>query len=429
MESSSIEFQSQSDVDINFNRPLLSDNYDDSDECVFAHPTNGVQDIFGGVQILVNTAMGSGALLIPYCYTSGLASGIIIAGIFCILSTLSQWLMVQAAKESRGYDFCGLFEKAVGKKFVWIVHLIIVIVLFGVTSIYTLFGGHLFNLLLNSHKKPFNTDWFWVLILSVFFVLPLTIPKTLKKLEPFATLSTMCLIVLILNSLYWFIKDLVSNGNHIASRIRYFVANRALISNLSINSMAYNCHVNLFSCLSQLKNCTVRRSKRMIAIAMGVCFLLYNSLGIFSYLFLGDKIEDNSILDYYDQNNTFTKIATICVVFVMIISAPLVLHACRNALNGMFFEELEPSTCRWITMGFILVILSATLVCSFGKVMVFFDIVGGLFVPCLLFLFPGLCYYRICQCSPLYKRIFALVMCFLSFCVSSISIYKTITDL
>lgn len=411
-------------------QPLLDDSIEkpEDDDQLFNIDYPGDQSLFGGIQILLNTAMGSGTLMIPYCYTSGIGNALLISTIFCLISLGTLCLMIDTAHHSHGYDYFGLFAKAFSPKYLWIVDIILIIVLFGICSIYLYFGGHLFNVLLNVSKSPFNKDGFWICIIAAFLVFPIMCFKSLAKLESLAVLSTASLIILIIHSIYWFIKSGVKDGMDIQSHIKYFTFNKAFISCLSINSMAYHCHVNLFSCLEHLKNCTVKRAKSLTKWTMFVAFVLYQLLGIFAYLYLFDKIGNNSILDYYDQKNWFTKITTCCVVFIMIISTPLLAHTLRNALNELIFKN-DPTTSRWIIMGACIIGIGAVLVSLYGKVITYFDLIGGFFLPCIVFLFPGMTFLRLFKNPPLYKKIFAIAMCVLAAAVGVVCLYKTISDM
>ena len=62
------------------NQPLLTDteNSMEKDDILFNIPYPADQSLFGGVQILLNTAMGSGTLMIPYCYICGIGNALII---------------------------------------------------------------------------------------------------------------------------------------------------------------------------------------------------------------------------------------------------------------------------------------------------------------------------------------------------------------
>ena len=115
------------------NQPLLTDteNSMEKDDILFNIPYPADQSLFGGVQILLNTAMGSGTLMIPYCYTCGIGNALIISALFSLISLGTLRLMIESPHKSHGYDYFGLFAKAFDPKYLWIVNSILVIVLFG----------------------------------------------------------------------------------------------------------------------------------------------------------------------------------------------------------------------------------------------------------------------------------------------------------
>ena len=56
------------------------------DEQIFDHPTEANSSFFHVFFILLNSAIGSGTLLVPYCYTSGIGTALIISAIFAFVS-------------------------------------------------------------------------------------------------------------------------------------------------------------------------------------------------------------------------------------------------------------------------------------------------------------------------------------------------------
>ena len=105
----------------------------------------------------------------------------------------------------------------------------------------------------------------------------------------------------------------------------------------------------------------------------------------------------------YDGGNPFTKVTLVGIIFMLVLSVPIVIWAARNSVNSMFFNDTEPTTLRWITMGSAIAIGSACLGASSENVVLFFDVVGGFFTPTIIFFMPALFYIKNQRNEPLWK--------------------------
>ena len=141
--------------------PLLSGQADKSfaltddvsnilDEPVFDIPVPGNSSMVGCVEILLNTALGSGTLMVPYCYTTGMVAAILISVLFAIIGYFALDLMIESSYYCKKYDYRGLFAHTFGKNRLWIVNVMIAIVQFGACTIYCHWNGRLISHVVNS---------------------------------------------------------------------------------------------------------------------------------------------------------------------------------------------------------------------------------------------------------------------------------------
>ncbi|KAH0786479.1 Transmembrane amino acid transporter protein [Histomonas meleagridis] len=399
---------------------------------VFDHPIEEKLSMGGCFLILVNTAIGSGTLLIPYCYTSGVFTSLLISLLFGIVSYIAMTCLIESGKNFRKYDYHELFAHCFGERWMWIPDLMIFLVQFGSAMIYAHWNGRLLNRLIGSSNIILGSNVFWVFATSAIIAFPLTIFKDIQALEKLTALSFVFIIILIVHATFWLIKDVSELGFDPRNELRFFNFKRydVIITAFGVNSMAYNCHINVFSCIGHMKNCTFKRCKQLSIVVVAVAFLLYNMFGMITYFDLFDTLGNGSSLEYYPPRHWFTIITIIGVVIVLIISAPLVLWAARYSVNRILFKGRKMSNLRWIIIGGSMCIGAALLAASSDNVLLFFDLVGGLFTPTIIFLMPGLFFVKSANSNtPLYKKIAAYFIILFTIVAMVACTYQSISEI
>ncbi|EAX84469.1 hypothetical protein TVAG_159210 [Trichomonas vaginalis G3] len=73
-----------------------------------------------------------------------------------------------------------------------------------------------------------------------------------------------------------------------------------------------------------MRKATVGRARKLVRTTVISAFVLYNVYGIVTYLDLFDRIRGSS-LEYYYPGNIFTKVTLIGLIFMLVVSVPLIL--------------------------------------------------------------------------------------------------------
>jgi amino acid permease len=367
-------------------------NFDNDD--LFDHETPSTTSFLSAFFILLNTAMGTGTLQIPSCYPAGIGLALLISALFMVLTFLSMHFLIAAAKSVHRYDYKGLFDLSFGSEHRWVLNVIILFQQLGSLTIYCLFIGRLVSELIGPAPFILHSTQFWTFLITAFIVFPLTFPRQISKLQGASAFAVLFVLILALHSIFWWAEDI---GQPKKGTVQFFDFKQVptIIAAFSVNSMAFTCHLNLFPCLEQLKNCTVRRAHYLAATSLGVVFLIYAVLGIFTYL---DKIdtllEGKALLEYYNPKHWFTIIATSGVVVILIVSCPVQLWALRNSLNDFLFKGDTMTTLRWVGIGGGCSLIAAFLSSTSDNITVFFDVVGGIASPSLILLLPAAFYMK-----------------------------------
>lgn len=403
----------------------------EDNESIYTIPVPADSNMFGCFQILLNTSIGSGTLMVPYSYTSGIGMELVISLVFAFVAYMAMYFLIESSQYSNSYDYYGIFNSCYGPKYMWILNVSIFLVQFGTVTIYCLWNGRLLNHLINSSNPILGSNAFWSFLIAAFLIFPLTVFRSISKLESFASISTFFIIMLIVHALYWMIRDIHDFGFDPQNEITAFNFRKyqVIISALSVNSMAFNCHLNLFSTLEHLNHCTRKRAHQLCAITVGVSFILYNCFGLFSYLDLFDNIGAGSSLEFYPNPNWLTKVTIIGVVIVLIVSSPLVIWAARISLINLIWKDKPATNRKWVLVGGTLLLLAAFLASSSEDVIFFFDIVGGFLTPTIEFVFPVLFFLKIQRGAPKWKVIVACVNLFFSVISIAACLYQAIKQI
>lgn len=400
------------------------------DSCIFDHPTKADSSLLKVFFILLNTAIGSGTLLVPYCYTAGIGSALTVSALFGFVALSSLNFLIYSSTASRKYDYHELFEHCFGARRRWMLNIMVFLVQFGSAMIYSHWNGRLLNHLIGSKHWLFGSNEFYIYATTAVIAFPLTIFKSISQLGNLSMLSTLFIFVLIAHACYWFIKDTVQYGFDPRNELKVFNFKKinVIITALSVNSMAYNCHINLFSCLEHMEEPTVKRGKKFSFYVVLASFILYNMFGIFTYLDLFNTLGNGSSLEYYKGKHWFT-ILTICgVIVVLVISTPLVIWAARNSINMMIWKDKPMTNFRWIALGAGMCLLGSFLAATSDNVLLFFDVVGGLFTPTIIFFFPALFFIKLVKNAPISRRINAYFVAAFTLCAIMACTYESVRE-
>lgn len=392
---------------------------------------DGQSNTFGVFQVLVNTAIGSGALLLPYCLLSGLVTSLMISVLFAFVTMVTHFMLIETAYFTRCHDYKTLFIHSFGKKFVPFLYLINFLICFGASMIYCHWNGTFICQLLNLKDIPVvSKSIFWIFLSTMVIIFPIHLFREIKKLEKFAMIAFAMIILLIVHAAYYFVIHVIDDGIDPQHQYKSFdFKNPALISALSINSMSYNCILNLTPALEHLKNCTVNRAKKVSVLTVSVAFFLYNTLAIITYLTLYHDLDSGkSALECY-EHHIFTDIAKAGVVLILIISSPLVLWTARFYLNQLIFKDQPKKTWIWFLVSFSICVGCAGIASISDDVLIFFNIVGGLFSPTIIFVLPTMFFLLKRPKKTIFLKILSGFVLLIALGTTVLCTYQAITDM
>lgn len=395
---------------------------------------------FGVFLILINTTIGSGTLLIPYCFNCGICLVIIVSFCLSLVALWSLFTLIEASIQTGCKDYPTLFERTFGQKWTWIMHTWIVLVLFGTVIIYVNWCGRLVKHIVVSFidssddkYKIVQNEVFWNCMTSLFLIFPLTIFRHLDKLQSWSGVALFFIFLLLSHAIYWFIKGLLSDGFDPESRIVYFQINKQLVSTFSVNAMAYDCHCNIFGAIEIFEKPTRKRLRSMVSLVVFTSFVLYNSFGLFTYLHLFDKLGPGAAVEFYPIKNWFTLITVFGVIFIIVLGSPMMVWPTRNCIIDLFFapplrkEDHRPvSNLVWILIGAALTFLGTLCASASNNIVFFFDLIGGLLTPGFVFFLPSIFYLMNVSGIKWYEKVLTGIVIIVSIGATVVCTYQVI---
>ena len=386
---------------------------------------SGQSSFFGSLLLLLNTTIGSGTLLIPYCYRCGLVLCLGISLVMSLIALASLFFLIDCAKITGARDYSHLFEISFGRKWTWIMNIWIILVLFGTVIIYVLWIGRLVKHIIPLKGSPWDSPIFWNFMSAIFLIFPLTIFRSLKKLESWSGVAVFFIIWLIVFALYWFIKGVVDEG-FTPEKIVWFSPGKLMISTFGIMSMAYDCHCNIFQTLRILKDPTTKRARLLTTIVVYISFVMYNGFGLLAYLHLFDELGPGAALEYYPLDSWFTKVTILGVIIILILGGPMMVFPTRNSVIDLIFHR-EVNWIWWNVIGGAIVILATSCACLSNNIVFFFDLVGGLLTPGFIFTLPAVFYLKNVPNLKWYHKTIAVVVIIMSIAATCACTYNVVT--
>uniref|UniRef100_A0A4W5R5D2 Solute carrier family 38 member 8 n=1 Tax=Hucho hucho TaxID=62062 RepID=A0A4W5R5D2_9TELE len=366
----------------------------------------------GAIFIMLKSALGAGLLNFPWAFEKAggirsavavemvslvfLISGLVILG---YSSSISGQNTYQAVVK----DVCG---PAIGQlcEVVFVFNLFMISVAFLVIvsdqleklciSLYELITG------LPEADMPYH--WythphFTLILLCVFLILPLSIPKEIsiqKYISVLGTLAATYLTVAII------VKYHTREGRevHISPLYTSGVSSWAsMFSVIPTICFGFQCHEACIAIYSSMENKSLSHWVFISVVSMFFCLVIYSLTGVYGYLTFGKDVAAD-ILMSYTGDDVLMIIARLLFGISIITIYPIILLLGRSVIQDPLLsfrrrfhvvtESYENCSRVWLTIAWITVtLLIAMFIPDISKVI---SIIGGI-SAFFIFIFPGLC--------------------------------------
>ncbi|EDL36510.1 solute carrier family 38 member 6 [Mus musculus] len=201
----------------------------------------------------------------------------------------------------------------------------------------------------------------------------------------------------------------------------------------AIPTMAFSflCHTSVLPIYCELQSPSKKRMQNVTNTAIALSFLVYFVSALFGYLTFYDKVESELLQGYskYLPHDVIVMAVKLCILFAVLLTAPLIHFPARKALMMILFSNYPFS---WIRHSLTTAALNAIIVVLaiyVPDIRNVFGVVGASTSTCLIFVFPGLFYLKLSREDFLsWKKLGALFLLLTGAVVGSFSLVLIIFD-
>ena len=350
--------------------------------------------LFGGYTILAKSMMGSGLLgAAAACAETGWILGSIFAVAIPLLTFLSLHLLAIVAiedgiKSDGPQTFFKVCTSVLGPIGAWTVEIFLILKTFGASIVYLQVAGSMLANLLYSNdmsvSKALLCRLIQIGIATVFS--PFCFLERINNTRYINAVGICCLFYICITACIFF-----DPTTGMASTSAYPRSVQGVLSKIPIFLFAYSCHQNLFSCIWETRDATVKRMDIIMALSCLTGFFVYVPVQMMPYATYGNQVQDNFLKNLPDDS-IVANIACVCAAVSVCISFPLQIIPLRNSVCSLAWSNQKPTRLIRILVATVAILLAlgvALAVSSLGAVMSITGLIGGnticFFGPSLLY--------------------------------------------
>lgn len=335
---------------------LLSPSPDDnSDTEDIRYYTYSHYHMYGGsIANLCSATLGAGILAVPYAMAE---AGLVIGGIFLVLSAwatvVSLKLLVQACHLLQTYTYEGLVQQALGMSARRLCEVCMLIFCVGVAVSYVVAVGDILSSVLGGYRR---------ISMGIVFLaamLPLSMLKTMKRLQKASSVGILSILILILTSVIHFGVDHHNYRHHSqghmeeAGTTRHHFGGIPLWPTAGVPSVLRACPILLFAFSCQVNVCAIYHEfqdppnfGRVIWSSVLCCAALYTIISVVTlvdvYSFTTDTNESArvppNVLQLYCPTQFIWSLAFFSMAVAVVMAFPLNIFPARVTLEGLVDE-------------------------------------------------------------------------------------------
>ncbi|KAI8638221.1 transmembrane amino acid transporter protein-domain-containing protein [Parasitella parasitica] len=228
-----------------------------------------------------------------------------------------------------------------------------------------------------------------ILAFGLLCTFPLSLSRSTSKFVKWSVISVVLLMFMLLGVL---IRVPYYIPAHQDIELEVVPVSENMFKGLAIISLSFGCAQNLFGVYTTTRNQKPSNWLLICSIAIGIAFTVNIVFAVMAYMCFGKNVQANILLNF-PENDPGIRLVKLALGLFMVLTIPLCMHPCREAVMLMFGININNPTKKQhytATVGVFLVVLyfGATLT-SLGKV---FDVIGGFSTTVLGFMLPGFAY-------------------------------------
>lgn len=350
-----------------------------------------------------NSILGAGVVGLPYSLrASGCFAGI---GLILLIAMLTDWtirLIVLNAKLSGRTTYIDIMDHCFGKNGRVAVSIFQGAFAFGGMCAFIVVIGdtipHVLSSLIPALEHSFLTSRAFIMIVCTMSIsFPLSLYREIESLSRASAIALISMVLIIIT--------VIVRGPAMPAELkgdpslRFTVINISnIVRSIAVISFAFVCHHNSLLIYGSLKEPSMDRFGKVTHYSTAIAAAGLVSMSLAGYWTFTDKTLGN-VLNNFPPDDTMVNIARFCFGMNMLTTWPLELFVAREVIETYFFQgeydhRRHIIVTSALTAASLIVSLLAT---DLGVVL---EVTGGLSATALAFIFPAICYLKLCDQEP-----------------------------
>ncbi|XP_070580447.1 putative sodium-coupled neutral amino acid transporter 10 isoform X6 [Ptychodera flava] len=304
---------------------------------------SGASPYYSYVFTISNSMGGPSILAIPFCLKEcGLILGLLLLLVSAYLTRISCNLLLKTAKQARRTSYEYLALHSFGSFGKLAVETSIIGLLMGTCIAFYVIIGDLGPSIVS---KWFSVENTWslrtvmLMLTAVFVVLPLGLLRKVEQLSSISALSFSFYTVLIAQIILISFPTLLSFSW--VSHASYW-RTEGLFQCLSIFSLAFTCHTQVFVVYESLPDRTERKMNDVVKGAVNMVAFCYIMVGFFGYVaFCEQGIKGDVLMNF--KTSFVNDLLKMGFVISVALSFPMMIFPCRASINTLISGSQGPS--------------------------------------------------------------------------------------
>uniref|UniRef100_A0A7S1Q219 Amino acid transporter transmembrane domain-containing protein n=1 Tax=Neobodo designis TaxID=312471 RepID=A0A7S1Q219_NEODS len=346
-----------------------------------------------GAVNFAQSALGAGTLSMPYVMRrTGIVIGLLFLLFVGAVSSFTVRLLIMACNKLHVHTYEDLAEKIGGKPLRYVTAALVCLFSWGITISYVIAVGDIIHPLTKNfeHGRDFfqnkraTTVVFWGC-----FMLPLSLLRDITSLRYPSLFALVTLMYLILSMVIFAGTDKSAVWS---DNVKYANFNVKMLEALPVLFFSYCCQCNSFEIYHEMRPGTVKRVGRAAMFAMLFATCCYGAAGVAGVAAFGDSTNSDILLSYTPTDHIYMIIAYLGFAFTITFSFPVCLFPMRDAMLQVLKlgNVYTCTTIQRIAVAGSLAASSLLIGLFVNKIVVVFDLVGGICGSSLAFTFPAI---------------------------------------
>ncbi|TMW65867.1 hypothetical protein Poli38472_003632 [Pythium oligandrum] len=359
----------------------------------------------GSMFTMTVAIVGAGVLSLPYAVQrAGLLLGLLLITGGAVVTNFSLRLLLTCSELTQSRSYMDLAHTTGGPRLAGFTQFVVCLNLFGTSVGYLVGSAELLQLAIKSFAKDSSTSVLTnredlILILAVFFVLPLALFRSLESLRFTSLFSIFCIVfmaLVIVIKYFQFVHlgyaPTISYQLHHLKLFDFRI--HRLLTAIPLVIFVYTCHPNVLPIYLVLKRRSSPRMYKVMNRSIGLSATVYALCGAFVVLTFGEHTKSNFLKNDY-HHDVAVLIGCIGFSIALILTVPLFIHTLRDNIREALLRNQRLNVFKHAVLSIFLVLAVFVVAEVSGDIASVLGVLGATTNPVICFVLPAYFIYRV----------------------------------